>query len=65
MGLNVLHAEVAEEGSAARVIHVLSLGFSSSSSNLNLGLYAVWLMHLCLCLCILAGNEANMSEPTS
>lgn len=31
MGLNVLHAEVAGEGSAARVIHVLSLAFSSSS----------------------------------
>lgn len=30
MGLNVLHAEAAGEGSAACVIHVLGLGFSSS-----------------------------------
>lgn len=30
MGLNVLHAEIAGEGSAVCVIQVLSLGYSTS-----------------------------------
>lgn len=43
MGLNVLHAEIAGEGSVVRVIQVVSLGDGTSRPK-NLWLLALWLI---------------------